>query len=152
MHINAPCASPLDFPNWHYVEASIGRSRQVCAIFHSNTPAGLVPYWYDDPDHPQRALPLLTSMSPVSLGDYGTILARGRNMSIFVGICKAIDDLPDPLVAVQVIHWIEKRLKPDEDVSRFAIRQALHAIQIHQDHRRQDFEHVMQILCGPAAQ
>lgn len=148
MRFNDRCASPIEFPNWHFAEVSIGSARQACAICHCSTPAGTIPYWYDDPERPQHALPLIQSMSPIMLGDYGAVLARGRNKSIFVALCKVISDLPDPLLTVQVIYWIEKRLAPNENVSPLDIRQALNAIELYQQKRRHDIELVFQALYG----
>lgn len=148
MRMNDECVDAVSFPNWHFAEANIGQTRQVCSIFHCQTPVGTVPYWYDDPDHPQRALPLLQSMSPIVLGDYGAVLARGRNKTIFVALCKVIDDLPDPLVTVQVIHWIESRFKPTDEITRMVIKQGLHAIELYHKQRRRDFDFVFQMLCG----
>jgi hypothetical protein len=149
MNINEEWSSPAEFKNWHFAEISIGRSRQVCSVFHSNTPVGVVPYWFDDPEHPQRALPLLKSMEPTNLGDYGDILKRGDNMSVFVALCKLLDDLPDPLMSVQCIHWIEQRrnLKDQTDKAQSA-KSALHGVQLHLAQRRRDFDQLMQRLCG----
>jgi hypothetical protein len=149
MVINEEWADPQEFKNWQFAEISIGRTKQVCSIFHSATPVGVVPYWFDDPDHPQRALPLLKSMAPVNLGDYGSILKQGDNMLIFVALCKLLDDLPDPLVSVQCIHWIEQRrnVKEQSDKSQ-AAKMSLHAVQLHLSQRRREFDQIMQRLCG----
>lgn len=149
MQINEEWACPDDFRNWHFVELNIGKHRHVCSIVHCDTPLGIVPYWYDDHDHPQRALPLLKSMEPVDLGDYGMILQRGENMAIFVALCKILDDLPDPLIAVQCIQWISERksLREHPDKVR-TTRSALHGIQVHLTSKRREFDQLMQRLCG----
>lgn len=149
MRTNEEWASPEEFKNWHFAEVNIGRRRQVCSIFHSTTPIGVVPYWYDDPDYPQRALPLLKSMSPKNLGDYGTILKSEKNRSIFVALCKILDDLPDPLITVHCIQWIDQRRMFKENTDTILmVNNALNGVYLQMTKRRREFETLMQRLCA----
>lgn len=148
MRINEAYVSAKDFPAWHYVELKIGEERRVAAVFHNETPAGTIPFWYDDPDHPQRALPLLESMEPINLGDYGSVLQRDKNMEIFVALCKAIDDLPEPLITVQCIQWLNERQMFTPGSARIAVRHALNSIDMALKRRRSAFDDVMTRLCG----
>lgn len=141
---------PDDFPAWFYAQVEAGGGeKRVVSLFHVLTPVGNVVYWYDDPENPQRTMPLLSAMRPINLGDYGGFLQQGENMSIFVALCKALEDLPDPLQAVQAIHWINQRNLYDAkaDVNRVAL-QSLHSIEQSTKHRRSEFEYMMRVLGG----
>ncbi len=146
MRIIEETAKAEHFPAWHYAAITIGSERRVVAIFHSQTPAGPVPFWYDDPENPQRALPLLMSMSPENLGDYGEYLKRDENMRVFVAICKAIQDLPDPLFAIQAIEWVKARNIFSETNQRMVALQAMNAVEIAAQRRRRHFDQVISAL------
>lgn len=140
--------SPEEFPDWFFVEVIIGNEFRVASIFHVKTPAGKVPYWYEDPENQHRGLPLLTSMKPELLGDYGSFLEDGNNMKLFVALCKSINDLPDPLLAVQAIRWINRRqLDLSADLQSVA-SQAINSVTQGIKRRRREFEHVMNLIMG----
>lgn len=147
MQFNEEVAPAAEFPPWHYAEVRIGKERRIVAVFHCETPAGLVAYWYDDPQHPQRALPLLRSMRPVCLGDYGLVLRQEDHMEIFVAICKAIDDLPVPLLMVQAIYWIKRRGLELATNERLVAKQAMSAVEQAAQRRRRAYDKVLQNLC-----
>lgn len=141
-----------EFPPWFYAEIEAGSGeKRVVSLFHVPTPVGNVVYWYDDPENPQRTMPLLKAMKPVNLGDYGAFLQRSDHMSIFVALCKSIEDLPDPLHAVQIIHWVthrqQNRVGPEVDL-RAVVLLAMNAMQEVTKRRRAEFEYMMRVLAG----
>lgn len=141
---------PDEFPAWFYAEIeAAGGEKRVVSLFHVLTPVGNVVYWYDDSENPQRTMPLLSAMRPINLGDYGGFLQQDDNMSIFVALCKALQDLPDPLQAVQAIHWIVQRNLYDAkaDLNRIVL-QALHSTAQSTKQRRSEFEYMMRVLAG----
>lgn len=144
-----------EFPPWFYAEIQAGSGeKRVVSLFHVPTPVGNVVYWYDDAENPQRTMPLLKAMKPVNLGDYGAFLQRDDHMSIFVALCKAIEDLPDPLQAVQVIHWVTQRqqngIDPDAELSAVVLL-AMSTMQELTKRRRAEFEYMMRVLAGVGA-
>lgn len=145
------CASADEFPAWYYAEIKTGGEPRVVSLFHVNTHAGLVPYWYEDPESKYRGLPLLKTLEPVLLGDYGSYLAKGSNMQTFVALCKTLDDLPDPLLAVQVIRSIERRQEQGGvaagELGKMVV-QALQSNIVSQRKRRAEFNRVMDIITG----
>lgn len=146
MQLAEDCAPFQDFPESHYVEIDVGSERRVALIVHCETPLGTLPFWYDDSLHPQRALPLLQAFKPRDLGDYGAILGRNRNMEIFVAMCKVLNDLPDPLVAVQCIQWLQGRNPVAATSGRMLVRQALSAVDMALRRRRHEADHVLHRL------
>lgn len=145
------CVLAVDFPAWYYAELLIGGEARVISVFHVKTPSGVIPYWYEDPENQHRGLPLTKSMRPKLLGDYGSILAAENNIKIFVAICLEIDDLPDPLLAVQVIQWVNAQQSPWMENIQPAISDALRDVNCRLKQRRQEFERVMGILMGKSA-
>lgn len=144
-----------EFPPWFYAEIeTISGDKRVVSLFHVPTPVGNVVYWYDDPINPQRTMPLLKAMKPINLGDYGAFLQRDDNLSVFVALCKSIQDLPDPLSAVQIIHWIANRrmhrVDAEDDLASL-VSLALKAMQEATMRRRAEFEYMMRVLAGVEA-
>lgn len=138
------------FPPWFYAEVESGSGeKRVVSLFHVPTPVGNVVYWFDDPETPQRTMPLLSAMKPVNLGDYGEFLRKDNHMSIFIALCKAIEDLPDPLQAVQVIHWIKVRdalkISGNSSLSELVLL-ALTSLQEAAKKRRLEFEYMMRVI------
>jgi hypothetical protein len=147
--ITEECADSRTFPAWHFAEVTIGDERRIVAISTVETPTGPVPFWYDDPEHPDRLMPLLASMNPVNLGDYATFIHRDDNMSLFVSLCKAIEDLPEPMYAVQAIDWIRRRGVLNEANQKMVAKQALNAVEQATRKRRGEFDRLLFQLCGP---
>lgn len=142
-------ASPSDFPDWFFAEIDVSGQRRVASLFHVASPLGPVVYWFDDHEHPQRVMPLLTSMHPENLGDYGAFLQLGENMRSFVAVCKLLDDLPDPLYAMQVIRWMNRNAQRDEELDApDLVRRAFQALRAQTVRRRADFDFVMSVLTG----
>ena len=147
----ADCVAPKDFPAWFFAEIVVASEPHVVSIFHVRTPSGIVPYWYEDPENQHRGLPLLKSMKPSLLGDYGSFLALDNNMQLFVSLCKALDDLPDPLIGVQVIRWMSRRQNTDGvDGASLAdfTKNAMAAVTQGIERRRAEFEQVMSYITG----
>lgn len=143
------CVSAADFPAWLYAEITVGNEYRVVSIFHVTTPAGVVPYWYEDSENQHRGLPLLRSLRPTLLGDYGSYLQEGENLQWFVAICKVKDDLPDPLLAVQVIRWLDRRkISIASDLAKNSVATAMKAVQEGVKRRRKEFDQVMSIITG----
>lgn len=144
-----------DFPPWFYAEIESGSGeKRVVSLFHVPTPVGNVVYWYDDPENPQRTMPLLSAMKPVNLGDYGAFLQEEDNMSIFVALCKSIEDLPDPLRAVQVIHWVKNHQQHSAEAEKSLsalVTVALDTLHEITKRRRAEFEYMMRVLAGVGA-
>ena len=144
------CVSPEDFPAWCFAEIKSGDGLRVVSIFHVKTPNGVVPYWYDDPENQHLGLPLLQSFEPVLLGDYGHFLSPPERMNMFIILCKAIDDLPDPLLGTQAIRWVENKgfaNARNEDL-RGHMLNAVDTIAMETRRRRVEFERVMGIIAG----
>lgn len=143
--------SPQAFPAWYFAEIVVAGEFRVVSIFHVSTPSGVVPYWYEDPDNQHRALPLFKSLNATLLGDYGSFLARDSNLQIFVAICKTIDDLPDPLLAVQTIRWVNRRQMDKRYQSSHLhelVTEGLNFVKYNIRRRRKEFEHVMAVIFG----
>lgn len=151
------CVSPYEFPAWFFAEVELGGDKRVVSIIHVQTPTGPVPYWVEDPDNQHRGLPLFKVMNPRLLGDYGTILERPLHMSIFVGLCHHLQDLPDPLTCVQVIEWVNQNrklvptLQASSPVLMEAIAKAVESIQAVIQTRREAFQMVMSFITGKTA-
>lgn len=144
------CVSTEQFPAWFYAEIVIGNEYRVVSIFHVHTPAGLVPYWYEDHENPHRGLPLTKALRPVLLGDYGSYLAEADNMAWFVALCRVLDDLPDPLQTVQVIRWLVRRGIAYGHNARTDAANALAEVTASMKRRQSDFEKIWSLITGYA--
>lgn len=151
MKINGECVSADLFPPWHFVEMYIGSELRVGCVVHHVTDTGAAPFWFDDPENPQRAWPLLTFMRPRNLGDYGSILNQASNLQTFVALCKAVDDLPSPLVAVQCLRWLVHYGPADSTKEKSVVREAHDEVQKALKRRRKAYDAVLERLCGSRA-
>lgn len=142
------CVKAEDFPAWCYAEIGTGSGSRVISIFHVNFNGTFIPYWYDDPENRHLGLPLYVSFKPVLLGDYASFLAESNHKMLFVAICKALNDLPDPLQCVQVIRWLENKGLGNalsEELNSHVIN-AVNTIAMEIRNRRAEFHEVMRVL------
>lgn len=104
------CVSWREFHPWTFVLLrNVGDGTRVASVHHLKKEDGVEVLWSDDPDRLTELRPLLESMGPLSLGTYEAILESPGCMEIFAAVCRATQDLPEPLLAVQVIHWVMSR-------------------------------------------
>ena len=127
-----------EFPSWFFAEVDgVGDDPWQVLLVHVETPGGLTVYWGDDPERPRRVFPLMDSMNPKLLGDYGTFLKEKGHLPLFVALSKVLQDLPEPLLVVQVIQRLKSRgVKGTEPFPENTVRAALEWVQKRHERRR----------------
>ena len=135
MRINGQVVSAQIFRPWQFVELLEGVDLRVAQVFHVRSPDGeSIPFWSEDPEQPFRGMPLMSSMQPRVLGDYANVLAQPGNLQRFVMICTVLDDLPEPLLAVQVIRDLaRRRLEADAAHVRASLQSVRASLQARRD-------------------
>jgi hypothetical protein len=143
LRIHPDAVGEKSFPAWHFAEVDLAGERTVVSVVHLALPDGVVVCGYDDPLYPERCTPILAGWGPVNIGDYAMVLHQEGNMELFIALCRALRDLPDPLIAVQSILWMRRgALGAGADLRELA-KQALSASERRLRRRRLQFDRLL---------
>jgi hypothetical protein len=140
-----------NFPVGHFARlAFLGRNVIAMTVDASvRDPRGrTVPYFIDDPEHPELAQPLLLRHTPVDLGCFEDIVNTPANKPLYFALLTASEELPHTLFLVTAMEWIKRRggLPEDAGARRALARQALSVVTGSLQERRDELSAVMKIL------
>lgn len=155
MKIHGAVASSEQFLAGHFAEITLQGIKTIVEVFHNDCIDDAVPegspgrtkkvaYYWIDPEHPERGTPLFQALNPVNLGPYERIISDPAHKAAYTALVGVAQEIPDGLLMVRAIYWIQKRGGIDAYDPKLIAKQALSAVSTAAANARKEHDRQMQ--------